>query len=172
MPRHYVIHALNGTPDVLQFMLDHLPVHAPEWDHRPYPDRFTMREVMAHLADFEAVCLARLQRTKAEENPFLENWDEEKAVTANHYAESDPLANLESFRQQRSQLVQFLGTLAEADWQRPAERERVGPMPLYAQVVLILAHDGYHTQQVAQWLNLSKQAPQQISQQVLENSRR
>jgi hypothetical protein len=105
MPRHYVIHALSGTPDVLQFVLGHLPEHAPEWDERPYPDRFTLREIMAHLADFEAVCLARLQRTKAEDNPTLENWDEEQAVTANHYAQSNPLERLGTFRQRRSQLV-------------------------------------------------------------------
>ena len=60
--RKYLLSALAGTPVVADRLL--LDVHAddPRWDFRPEPDRFTLREVVAHLADWEPIHLERLTR--------------------------------------------------------------------------------------------------------------
>lgn len=48
--RKYLVGALDGAPDVFESLLAGLT--DAEIDRRPDPDRFTLREMMAHLADW------------------------------------------------------------------------------------------------------------------------
>ena len=50
LARIYLISALEGTPDVLNGFLAPLGPEDQRWDFRPDPERFTLREVVAHLA--------------------------------------------------------------------------------------------------------------------------
>lgn len=63
---HDRIHsALTGTPDVLDALLGPLTAGDPRKDLRPHPERFTLREIASHLADYDAIYLERLTRTHA-----------------------------------------------------------------------------------------------------------
>jgi len=57
--RHYLLLDLDSAPDVLARMLQGVTDPA-VFDARPDPARFTLREMVAHLADWEAVFLRRL----------------------------------------------------------------------------------------------------------------
>ena len=155
-PRKYVLTALAGTPIVLDGFLKAVPVHDPAWDVRPDPERFSLREVVAHLADWEPIFMERLTRTWDETNPTLPDVDEGQIAIEHDYAHSDPQASLARFREGRAALVRLLESLPEEAWERPAYRETLGSMNLEQQMIMILGHDGYHTQQVAQWLAASK----------------
>ncbi len=153
---HYLLCALEGTPDVLDGFLKDRPSDDPIWDFRPDPERFTLREIVAHLADWDPIFLMRMRRTRDETEPQLEDIDEGRIAIEHDYAHSDPQAQLARFRDGRVTLVAYLRTLQEADWQRLAHRELLGPITLEAQAVLAAGHDGYHTQQVAQWLRAGR----------------
>jgi len=151
-PRKYMLTGLAGTPDVLDGFLKAIPSSDPIWDHRPDPQRFTLREIVAHLADWNPIFLERLTRTRDENEPVLEDIDEGQIAIEHDYAHTDPQESLARFRETRTALVAFLNALPEPAWERVGIRPPLGPLPIYAQAVLILGHDGYHTQQVAQWL--------------------
>jgi len=150
--RKYLVNALAGTPTVVEALLNTLTPGDPRWDLRPDPERFTLREVVAHLADWEPISLGRLRRTCAESEPRLPDVDEDRVALDNDYAHGDPYAGLERFRRERQVLVQFLREATPEAWERIGYREPHGPMNLEAQAVQILGHDGYHTQQIAEWV--------------------
>src|SRR5437764_548687 len=115
--RRYLTTALAGTPDVLEALLKNQASDDPVWDFRPDPDRFTLREMVAHLADWEPIFMERFQRTRSETEPRLPDYDEGKIAIERDYAHSDPIANLARFRAGRASLVTFLQSLDDADWE-------------------------------------------------------
>jgi hypothetical protein len=151
--RDYLLQALDGTPDVLLRMVESRSTLHPLWDRRPEPDRFTLREIIAHLADWEPIWLERVSRTAEGGCPFLPSVDESALAIENDYAQSDPGKCLQRYRQGRDELVRFLGGLGDAAWDETAEREFVGVLTLQQQASMVLSHDGYHLRQAAQFLN-------------------
>ena len=158
--RKYLISALSGTPDVVERLLKDVHADDPRWDFRPDPQRFTLREIVAHLADWEPIHLERISRIQEEENPILPDMDEGKMALDNDYSHSDPHGSLEWLRGGRQKLVQQLDMMNPEQWTRPGFRETIGDITIEVLVAFIVAHDGYHTRQVAQWLVLAEAAPQ------------
>ncbi len=154
--KKYFLTALNATPEVLEAFLKALPTDDPRWDAHPDPERFSLREIVAHLADWDPVFLARMERTLKEDLPVLPDKDEGQLAFDNDYAHADPHACLARFRTDRAALVVFLSGLMDAEWSRVGIREPHGPVSLERQAVMILAHDGYHMEQVVQWLEAGK----------------
>ena len=158
--RKYLIIALAGTPDVVERLLKDMQSDDSRWDFRPDSGRFTLREVVAHLADWEPIHLERIRRMLEEENPMMPNIDEEKMAVDNDYAHSDPHGSLEWIRGGRQKIVQQLEALGDDEWTRPGHRENVGPVTIEILGTFVAAHDGYHLRQIAQWLTLADAAPQ------------
>lgn len=154
--KKYFLTALNASPEVLEAFLKAVPADDPRWDARPDPDRFTLREVVAHLADWDPIFLSRMERTAQEELPFIPDMDEGQVALDHDYAHLDPHAALARFRTGRAGLVVFLSGLADNDWNRVGMKEIHGPVTLERQAVMVLAHDGYHMEQVVQWLEPMK----------------
>ena len=147
----YVLTGLEGTPDVVEALLHALPAEDTRWDARPDPERFTLREIVAHLADWEPIFSGRIERIRDEEMPFLPDVDEGNIAIQNDYAHSNPRACLARFRVGRAALLEILRVLPPSAWERLGNRDPIGVMTLENLVVLILGHDGYHTRQIAQW---------------------
>jgi hypothetical protein len=148
--RSYLIHGLRATPQVVAHLLaDAAPA---SYDRRPDPDRFTIREVVAHLADWEGVWLERATRIVNEENPSLPGYDEAQWAVDHHYAELDVAEQLEKFRAGRARLADFLAGLSAEQWERSGSRE-FGPITIFQQTAMVLGHDGYHLKQISDWLN-------------------
>jgi len=147
--------ALEGTPDVLNGLLGSLDAHDPAWDFQPDPERFTLREIIAHLADYEPVWLDRFEHTRKADGIRIERLDPSKLAVDNDYPHSDPIANLSLFRQRRAIIVDLIKTFKEEDWDKVAILPQpAGPLSLGLQSMYLSVHDAYHTGQVAQWLAL------------------
>ncbi len=142
----YLLLDLDSAPDVLARMLRDITDPA-AYDARPDPARFTLREVLAHLADWEAVFLRRLTTTRDEEDGVLQGLDEGQVALDHDYAHADPSECLARYKAGRTAIVSFLRALAPDQWQRVGSHTEIGPITLEAQAVLIAAHDGYHRQQ-------------------------
>lgn len=149
---NYLFASLEGTPQVIETLLNDLTPDSPKWDERPDPDRFTLREILAHLADWEEIFLARMHRTHTENEPMLPDMDEGRLAIENDYSRSEPLHSQGRFKAMRAELVSFLRSLKPDDWQRIGNRELLGRMTLEEQAVLINLHDGNHLLQIVQWL--------------------
>ncbi len=147
----YLLLDLESAPETLTRLLAGVTDPA-VWDRRPDPDRFTLREMAAHLADWEGVFLGRLTQTRDEENATLHGLDEGQVAVDNHYAHADPQECLTRYGAGRKEIVAFLRALSPAQWGRVGTHTEVGPLSTEAQVVLIAAHDGYHRQQTLSYV--------------------
>ncbi len=145
----YLLGALDGAPDVFDALLQGMT--DAEADRRPDPERFTVREALAHLAEWEDVFRERLLQTRDEENATLQGYDEGQWAIDHDYAHSDWREQARLFRERRAALVALLRSLTPAQWERSAFHTEAGPITAEQQAVLILAHDGYHETQFAQW---------------------
>ena len=148
--------ALAGTTDVLDGLLGLVGPHGAPCDWRPDADRFTLREVLAHLVDYEAVWMERIRRTREEDRPELMSVDRERLAVDSDYAHSDTAVSRTAFRQRRAALVEYLKGLSPEDWQRVGywAGPSGGPLTLEEQAGFVGIHDGYHLQQAAQWVAL------------------
>ena len=138
----YLLTGLESSPKTQQFLCESVS----DWDAKPGPDRFTVRESLAHLADWEPIWLQRMMRTKAEEVPALPDIDEGVMAIEHDYASSDPSESLRRYSEGRVALVTFLRSLSEAEWGRRCFREGVGEITMLEMATMVLGHDSYHFQ--------------------------
>ncbi len=151
----YLLLDLECAPAVLARLLADVTDPA-AWDRRPDPDRFTLREMVAHLADWDGVFLGRMTQTRDEENATLRGLDEGQVAIDHDYAHADPQECLMRYEAGREKIVAFLRALSPEQWGRVGTHTEVGPISLETQAVLIAVHDGYHRQQALSYTPLSR----------------
>jgi uncharacterized damage-inducible protein DinB len=148
----YSVVALENTPKVLDHLLGAYDGNDNIWNYRTSEDRFTLREVIAHIADWNHIYSERIRATLKEENPLLPNCDENQIAIDRRYATSDPQDNLARFDRTRQLLVDIVKEFEPTDWSRPAVREGLGTVTLDQQIAIIMGHDAYHVNQVLEYL--------------------
>lgn len=154
--RKSLLLALYGAPTVLDVLLSSLHAGEAAWDTHPDPDRFSIREITAHLADWDSIWLDRIKLTASVSKPAIEPRDEEALAIENDYAHSDPSANCSFFHERRLALIQYLQSLKEEDWERIGRRPDFGDVSIQDQASYILTHDSYHLEQVSLWVTACK----------------
>jgi uncharacterized damage-inducible protein DinB len=122
-----------------------------EMEYRPDSDRFTIREVIAHLADWEEIWLKRMTLTKTEHEPLLASIDVGQLAIDHDYTRRDVVEQLRLFSVRREALMGFLKGLARTEWTRIAVRPDIGRLTMENLAVLVTLHDTYHVRQVAEW---------------------
>jgi hypothetical protein len=151
-PAHlYLLAALDNTPATVAALLGHLPEEDTAWNIQPDPKRFQLREIVAHLEDWEAVWQERFERTVNEDIPLLTRPDINQRAIEQGYASANPVVRLKSFLEKRAALTAWLRLQPEAAWGRRAHLDRMGEIPLEGLVALALGHDSYHLNQIAEW---------------------
>ncbi|MDX1934102.1 MAG: DinB family protein [Capsulimonadales bacterium] len=148
----YLLNAIGHTPVTLNALLSARDGGDPVWEGRTDPDRFRLREVVAHLADWEAIFRERLERIVTEEHPLLLRPDPDERARAQGYATADPHECLLRFAARRTETVAWLRTLETERIERTGHLDRLGDLSLHTLVVLILGHDAYHLRQTAESL--------------------
>ena len=144
--RRYICTGLSASPAILQKLLQ--GATETELDTQYDADRFTLREVMAHLADWEPIWHERIRRTATEHLPHLPSYDEGQFAIDHDYGHSDFAAQMRHFAEGRKALVALLADLPFADWNRVGLRDEVGEVTILELAAMILGHDGYHAQQI------------------------
>jgi len=154
--REYALTALTGTPDVLERLLAGVAPDNPAWDRRPDPSRFTLREVVGHLADWNSVFLNRVTRARDEEEPQVFTQSAEDVARESGSFGAAPADSLARFRAGRAEMVPILRALEPEQWERigfiVGHPVASGAVSIEAWIVQIVGHDGYHLRQVAEWL--------------------
>jgi uncharacterized damage-inducible protein DinB len=152
--RRYLLHGLAATPVVIDRLMREAKPE--DYDRRPDPERFTLREVMAHLADWEPIWLERLRKIQAEENPPLQGYDEGQWAIDHDYDHANVTERQDRFRAGRERLVKFLEELPPEQWERTGQHSQWGALSITALATLILGHDGYHLRQISEWLDAGR----------------
>ena len=73
-------------------------VYGEEVDFTPTPEKWSIRQLAAHVADSELVGALRFRSVIAEDNPKLQAFDQDAWTRNLDYARRLPKQSLESFR--------------------------------------------------------------------------
>src|SRR5579862_6088466 len=112
----YSIVTLENTPVIVEKLLGGISADDPIWNYQPSADRFTLREAIAHMADWNDIYAERISRALKEDNPTLANCDEGQIAIDRNYAASNPVENLTRFASGRKTLVELIKNISGADW--------------------------------------------------------
>ena len=98
-------------PEVLAVVLT--GVYGEETDFTPSPGKWSIRQIVAHLADAELVGAQRFRQVIAEDDPKILAFDQEAWARNLDYARRQPKQSLESFRRVRSENYELLKELPD-----------------------------------------------------------
>jgi len=142
----YLFPGLTLSPLVVRRIARQTP--ADRMDVETGPGRFTPREVIAHLADWEPILLGRMRQCVSDPGSKIKAYDEEQMAVDNGYATSDPDTMVERFVQARQATVTWLESLTPEQWTSQAVHEERGPMSVLDMANAMVGHDMYHIEQL------------------------
>lgn len=144
---------LAATPAILGGLLCELSVADTEW--KPAPDRFSIAEVLAHLAHSEGHCYrTRLERFLSEEMPELE--PDEAQMQLELYRNANAKDALAYFVEQREANVEYLRSLPRSAGERCARHQEAGEITLQQMLHEWTMHDLGHIRQIAELVRARK----------------
>jgi DinB superfamily len=133
-------------PELLAVVLT--GVFGEEEDFIPAPGKWSIRQIIAHLADSEIVCAHRLRQIIAEDQPTLIAFDQDAWARNLDYARRKPKQSLESFRRVRGENYELLKEVPESAYTRTGNHSERGPITLLFQLELLAAHAESHARQM------------------------
>ena len=122
------------------------PLSASHIDHPPSLGKWSIREIVAHLADCEQVFSFRLRQVLAEDHPVIQPFDQTK--WGERYAAYDIASGLALFTASRNWNLKLLTTVTDADRHRSTTHPERGTMTLWTIVETMAGHDINHLRQV------------------------
>lgn len=142
--------AIEKTPSALYKIID--CIQPARYNERLSEDRFSLVEVICHIADFEEAIQDRIHSAHEYPGKEIEAFDEEKRAVEKHYADRDLHHELEVFENRRRDTADFLRTLQPEDWKKTFRHPQFGEMSIADQVAMMIGHDLYHLEQASQYL--------------------
>ena len=119
-----------------------------EFDYSPAPDKWSIRQIMAHMVDSEMMGAGRMRRLIAEDNAQMQLWDQNAWATRLDYAKRKPSECLVTFRILRKENYDLLQGLPTEIYERASEHPKRGRMTLYDVLKLYTDHAEKHADQI------------------------
>lgn len=142
----YLFAGLEAGPRTIHNLI--AGIDSSRMDIPTHPGRFTPREVVAHLADWEPISRGRMQTAVGTPGATVPDLDEGKRAADQDYGSWHPIESAETFAQRRQETLAWLRSLKEEDWAKIAVHSARGPMTVYDYANLEIAHDTYHVIQL------------------------
>jgi hypothetical protein len=120
----------------------------PELDFKP-ENKWSVRQIVCHLADAEAAAAMRLRQIIAEDNPTLPAWDQNAWAEKLDYEKRKISQALELFRVLRHSNFEIIKDLPESAFARTGTHTTRGKMSLLDLTRLIAGHAENHVKQIA-----------------------
>jgi hypothetical protein len=115
---------------------------------RPSPEKWSVSEIIAHLADGEIVGAFRIRFILGSPGSSVVAYDQDKWVTSGHYDKRDPQKSLELFRVLREANLALLDSLTPQQWNHCGMHSERGPESIEQIVRMFAGHDINHIQQI------------------------
>src|SRR5262245_19402878 len=115
---------------------------------RPAPDKWSVSEIVAHLADGEIVGGFRLRLILGSPGASIVAYDQDRWVTSGHYDQRDPRKSVEQFRVLRDANLALLKSLEPAQWKHYGVHSERGQESIEQIVRMFAGHDLNHLQQI------------------------
>lgn len=120
---------------------------------RPAPGKWSVSEIVAHLADTELVGGFRMRMILGAPGTPIAAFDQDSWVTSGHYDKRDPRKSLEQFRVLREANLQLLKSLAPGQWKDYGVHSERGKETIEHIVRMFAGHDLNHLQQIERILD-------------------
>jgi hypothetical protein len=133
-------------PELLAVVLT--GVFGEEEDFAPAPGKWSVRQIVAHLADTELVAAHRFRQVIAEDNPTLVAFDQNAWAANLDYARRKPKQSLETFRRIRAENHGLLKGLPESAFDRAGNHNERGRLTLLALLEGYAEHVESHARQL------------------------
>jgi hypothetical protein len=134
--------------------LDHLikGVSTARLRQRPAPEKWSVNEIIAHLADAEIVGGFRLRFILGCPGAPIVAYDQDKWVTSGHYDQRDPRKSVEQFSVLRQWNLALLKSLTPEQWKHYGMHSERGRESIEHMVRMFAGHDINHLQQIGEIL--------------------
>lgn len=123
------------------------------WDVSLDESRFTLREAMAHMADWEPILRGRIETALRNPGAQVEAYDESARAEEMKYCDTDPLEQLDKFAEQREITIKVLELAPNVD--SPLIHPEKGKMTVADIANTMVGHDLYHIEHLTHYLGLS-----------------
>jgi hypothetical protein len=119
---------------------------------RPAPDKWSIAEIIAHLADTEIVIGWRVRSILAAPGTPIQAFDQDAWAAAGNYAKRDPRKSIEQFRAVRDANLALYKSLSPDQWKHFGMHAERGEENLTRILRMMAGHDVNHISQIEQIL--------------------
>src|SRR5437868_9106338 len=120
---------------------------------RPAPDKWSVSEILAHLADTEIVVGFRMRLILDAPGAPVVAVDQDSWVTSGHYEKRDPRKSVEQFRVVREANLALLKSLTPQQWKHYGMHSERGQETIEHIVRMYAGHDINHLRQIERILS-------------------
>jgi hypothetical protein len=123
---------------------------------RPAPEKWSVAEIMAHLADVEIVIGWRMRSILGAPGTPVQAYDQNAWVIAGHYDKRDPRKSIELHRIVREANLALLKSLSPDQWKHYGQHAERGQESIEHIVRMVAGHDVNHIRQIERILTPTK----------------
>jgi DinB superfamily len=118
-----------------------------ELDFRPAPGKWSVREIVHHLADSEVTAAVRLRLLLAEDRPTIRGYDQDEFARRLYYDRPHEVS-LELFHLARQSTAEILDRLTPAEWVREGTHTEAGAYGVEDWLKTYSEHAHKHARQI------------------------
>jgi uncharacterized damage-inducible protein DinB len=123
---------------------------------RPAPEKWSVAEILAHLADVEIVIGWRMRSILGDPGTPVQAYDQNAWVTSGHYEKRDPGKSIELQRVVREANLALLKSLSPDQWKHFGQHAERGQESIEHIVRMVAGHDINHIRQIERILSPTK----------------
>lgn len=124
------------------------PLSKKQLTQPPEPGKWSIAQILAHLADAELVGGWRYRSIAGQNGAPVQAYNQEVWAEIFDYSNSDPKVSLETFRQLRESNLRLLKTLPKNLWENYGMHEERGKESISHLVGMFAGHDLNHLAQI------------------------
>ncbi|MGA9641303.1 MAG: DinB family protein [Terriglobales bacterium] len=136
----------SATPKTLARLIKNLS--PAQLRKKPAPGKWSIAEILAHLADVEIVVGWRIRSILGAPGTAVQAYDQNAWVTSGHYEKRNPRLCLEQMRVLRQANLALYKTLTPAQWKHSGTHSERGEESVEHIVKMVAGHDLNHIQQI------------------------
>jgi hypothetical protein len=115
---------------------------------RPAADKWSLSEILAHLADAEVSYSWRIRSILAASGRVVQAYDQDTWARLFNYQKQDPRLSLDGYRIERERNVQLLRMTPKEMWENFGMHEERGKETITRLTEMIAGHDVNHLRQI------------------------
>jgi DinB superfamily len=115
---------------------------------RPSPDKWSIAEIVVHMADTEVVFGYLIRGIVGEPGTRIDGFDQDAWLAALHYDKRDTRKSFAEYRAFREANVALLKSLTPKQWKICGMHKKRGPETIETVVRMFAGHDLNHFQQI------------------------